>query len=237
MQPWPLGASDRFATGPAVSAGTAKGFTNLMGLSDGTRSLPAAVAAIPAGATIYVTGHSLGGTLAPVVALWMTELPNGLVPQVYCYAGMTPGNQAFADLFGPGTKLAGRVRRYSNTLDSVPYGWDRVMQTRDFYQPAPRGGALVEAAVSLLAYKLTEYGYAPIGEEIPLQGVLSDRAIGCEIVAFVIENLSQHLPDTYLSLLGAPPLPFMLGVGSVVGPRAHPTASAVGKKMLPVYFM
>ncbi len=237
MQPWPLGSRFGLSAGPMVSAGTADAFLNLIALSDGSQSLQTAIEAIPGKATVYVTGHSLGGTLAPVIALWMTSLANGLVPQVYCFAGMTPGNQPFADLFGPGSKLAGRVRRYTNTLDSVPYGWDRVMATRDFYQPAPRGGVLVEAAITLLAYKLTDYGYAPIGEEILLTGVPSPPKISCEIVAFVIENLSQHFPDTYLSLLGAPPLPFMLGIGSVVVPRGHPTAEAVSKKTMPVYFM
>jgi hypothetical protein len=237
MQPWPLGASDPADVGPRISQGTATGFTNIIELSNGAQSFAQAVAALPQNAIVYVTGHSLGGTLAPVIALWMTGLPNKtLLPTVYCFAGMTPGNQAFADLFGAGSKLAGRVTRYKNTLDSVPYGWDNVLATRSFYQPAPQGGLLVEGAIILLAAKLSDYGYAPIGEEIALPGNLSEQDISLQLIAFIIENLHQHLPDTYLTLLGAPLLPFQIGLGALVVPRASPMARQLIRHRVPVYF-
>jgi hypothetical protein len=237
MQPWPIGADDPEDLGPRISKGTASAFNNLIVLSDGTKTLQQAIEAIPSGARVYVTGHSLGGTLAPVIALWMTTLSNKLVANVYCFAGMTPGNAAFANLFGPGTALNGRVSRYSNTLDSVPYGWNDVLATRNFYEPGPSGGVVVEAAITLLALRLTEYGYTPIGTEVQLTGKLSPPATNCTLVSFVIENLSQHLPDTYLSLLGAPSLPFTIGFGSVVVPNDHPTAKRLGKTQMPVYYM
>lgn len=40
--------------------------------------------------------------------------------------------------------------------------------------------------------------------------------ISSELVAYVIENLHQHMPDTYLALLGAPALPFRIGFGPYV---------------------
>ncbi len=235
MQPWPIGAGP--GDGAMVSAGTAAAFGNIIALSNGTTTFQQALEAIPAGAKVTVTGHSLGGTLAPVIALWMTGLPNGLVPDVYCYAGMTPGNNAFANLFGPGTALDGKVTRYANTLDSVPYGWNDVLSTRGFYDPAPKGGMVYEAAIIGYAAALADYGYAPIGEEVTLEGQLFPSQIACDIVAFVIQNLRQHLPDTYLSLLGAPPLPFTLGFGSVVLPGGHPTISQLASNRLPVYYL
>jgi hypothetical protein len=219
MQPWP-GSPDA-----QVSGGTWTAFQNLLALSDGATTFTQAVAALPSGAKIYVTGHSLGGTLTPVLALWLTEQVSNFDIFAMPFAGMTPGNAAFAALFGPGTKLDGKVSRYNNSLDSVPYGWDRVLQTRNFFQPAPQGGLLIEAALLAQAVRLVPYGYTSIGEEIVLPGQVQPPEIDCTIVAFVIETLRQHMPDTYLTLLGAPELPFSILFGSIVKPGKTPAAA------------
>ena len=235
MHSWP-GATDSLAQ---VAGGTWAGFQRVLALMGAGQSLAQAIAALPATATVYVTGHSLGGTLAPVIGLWMSEQPGFAVPSVYAFAGMTPGNAAFAALFGPGTALAGRVWRYNNTLDTVGYGWDRVLDTRRFYQPAPSGGLLVEGAIVAMALRLMPYGYTGFGTIVDLPGVLSTPVIDCEFVAYLLENLHQHMPDTYLALLGAPPLPFSIGFGAVVAPRDSSAAVAapagVGRGV-PVYY-
>jgi len=228
MQPWPG------APGANVSGGTWAGFQNLLTLSNGANSFAQAVAALPDGAKLYVTGHSLGGTLTPVIALWLAELKRGFDITALPFAGMTPGNAAFAALFGPGTALDGRVTRYNNTLDTVPYGWDRVLETRNFYQPAPQGGLLVEGALAVMALKLVPYGYTSIGAEVPLPGEVLPIPIDCSIIAYVFENLYQHLPDTYLRLLGAPKLPFSLIFGSIIAPAGTEAIPMTGK--MPVYF-
>ncbi len=228
MQPWPG------APGANVSGGTWAGFQNLLTLSNGTTSFAQAVAALPDGAKLYVTGHSLGGTLTPVIALWLAEMGRGFDITACPFAGMTPGNAAFAALFGPGTALAGRVTRYNNTLDTVPYGWDRVLETKSFYQPAPQGGLLVEGALAVMALRLVPYGYTSIGAEVALPGVVLPIPIDCSIVAYVFENLHQHMPDTYLALLGAPKLPFSILFGTIIGPPGTETMPTGGK--MPVYF-
>ncbi|MGF3023972.1 lipase family protein [Methylobacterium aquaticum] len=222
MMAWPS------APGAAISAGTARALATLLALTDASgTTLEAAVAALPAGCALTVTGHSLGGTLAPVLALHLAESDRHRVPAATSYAGMTPGNQAFAALFGPGTSLDGRVRRVFNTLDTVSYGWDRVLETHSFYEPAPRGGPVVAAMLLVTQARLTAGGYdfAPVGEAVALDGVLRPPSVSCELVAYVLENLHQHMPDTYLALLGAPPLPFSIGFGTQVVPRSHPAAA------------
>jgi alpha-beta hydrolase superfamily lysophospholipase len=103
MVAWP-GAADA-----CISGGTATGLANLWALTDADGvALPAA---IPAGASLTVTGHSLGGTLAPVVALKLAEAAPGRAITAVSFAGMTPGDAGFAALFEPGTALDGKVRR------------------------------------------------------------------------------------------------------------------------------
>ncbi|KQT86914.1 lipase [Methylobacterium sp. Leaf466] len=228
-----------------VSAGTAKGLATLQGLTDAVgTTLAAAVGALPPQAALTVTGHSLGGTLAPVVALWLSGegLAGRLPPRpvsACSFAGMTPGNTAFAALFGPGTALDGRVTRCFNTLDTVAYGWDRVLATHDFYEPSPKGGAVVAAMLLATAARLAlgGYDYAPVGTPLSLTGTVRPPTIGCDLVAYVFENLHQHLPDTYLTLLGAPLLPFALGFGSVVLPRDHPQAERGPTPRWPTYHL
>ena len=212
---------------PMIGAGTATGLTKLLALTDGSGTgLTTTIDRLPPDAKITVTGHSLGGTLAPVLALHLSETFPARTIEAVSFAGMTPGNGPFADLFGPGSALEGRVRRVFNTLDTVAYGWDKVFETHTFYQPAPKGGVLVSAMLLASAARLAlgGYGYTAVGEPIPLEGVLRPVAIGCDLVAYVFENLHQHMPDTYLALLGAPPLPFSIVYGSIVLSRDHPAA-------------
>lgn len=214
MVAWPYPAD----ANALVSKGTWAAFQSVTGLMDtGGGSFVDAVAALPAGAKLFVTGHSLGGTLAPVVAQWARGLTSRPEVCVYTFAGMTPGNAAFADLVG------GATRRYYNDLDSVPYGWDAVLQTRDFYQPAPKGGTLYQDAIDDMARKLADYPFAAVGTPIRLAGTVDPPRIDIPFVSFLIENLRQHLPDTYLTLLGAPLLPFTIGFGATV---AETTGSA-----------
>lgn len=222
MQPWPHADT----ADASISAGSWAGFNGVKALSGAGRKLGDMLTAL-AGAELIVTGHSLGGTLAQVVGLWATTV-NAIPVAVYAYAGMTPGNRAFADLFGTGTRLAGRVWRYNNSLDTVGYGWDRVLETRNFYQPEPKGGLAVEAMLLAAAVRLASYGYTAIGEEVVLPGTVRPPTIDCNLVAYVIENLHQHLPDTYLALLGAPPLPFTIGFGAIVDQRSAPMTAAAG---------
>jgi hypothetical protein len=216
------------APGAKISGGTALGLAGLRALVDDNGvTLEAAVAALPPGVSLTVTGHSLGGTLAPVLALLLAETSPSRSIEVATFAGMTPGNKAFASLFGPRTKLDGRVRRIFNTIDSVGYGWDKVFATHDFFDPAPKGGPVVAAMLLATAARLDLGGYdfAPVGIAVPLQGVVSTPTIDCTLIAFVFETLHQHMPDTYLALLGAPPLPFSIGLANVVAARGHAAVS------------
>lgn len=215
-------------TDARIACGVHKGLENLLKLTDAEgRTLETAISTVPADKTLTVTGHSLGGTLTPVLALRLAETFAGRPIEATSYAGLTPGNGAFAALFSPGTALGGKVRRVYNSLDLVPYGWDRVDETYDFYQPGPKGGPLVSALLHATVARLESggYDYTGIGARVRLNGVLRRPVVPVEGVAYLCEMLHQHMPNTYLSLLGAPPLPFSILFGPMVVPRDHPNAA------------
>ena len=78
------------------------------------------------------TGHSLGGLLAPAMALWLVDyladakkrrgdLKAKLALDVYGYAAPTAGNRAFA------AYLESRLqnnKRFANDLDAATLAWD-----------------------------------------------------------------------------------------------------------------
>jgi triacylglycerol lipase len=78
--------------------------------------------------TLNVTGHSLGGALAPTFALYLNEkwptLTDIYKPEIltYAYAGPTAGNQKFVD---HSNKMMGdHCKRFENFLDVVTHFWN-----------------------------------------------------------------------------------------------------------------
>ena len=97
-------------------------------------------------ATIYVAGHSLGGALAPALALWLHDERDGdahrhypawdpdnhTTLQVFSFAGASPGNKNFSDYMHtrfPGDPGAAQptedgMKIVQNTLDVVPHAFN-----------------------------------------------------------------------------------------------------------------
>ncbi|MEV0278724.1 hypothetical protein AB0I22_20390 [Streptomyces sp. NPDC050610] len=95
---------------------------------------------------LTVTGHSLGGALAPALALWLRDTQR--VPVIGAQSGWdfrelakistlttanpTPGNRRFAQYVAQRLET---VRRYANHLDMVPKLWTNatIDEAKDFY--------------------------------------------------------------------------------------------------------
>jgi hypothetical protein len=76
---------------------------------------------------LYLTGHSLGGVIASILALFLEEKwsdktfkPDLLI---FSYAGPTTGNQQFASYYDQ--MIGERCLRYANDLDVVTRVWNR----------------------------------------------------------------------------------------------------------------
>jgi hypothetical protein len=99
-------------TNPCLSMGTALGAQAVLTTPpEAITKMPVRLGdflakVVPSGATLIITGHSLGGALSPAIALALFNDNNGPLKasdwgavKVMPTAGATPGNQGFADAF------------------------------------------------------------------------------------------------------------------------------------------
>ena len=210
-----------------IAAGTLVGLQTLQNLN-----FMAFVASLPADAGVYVTGHSLGGCLASVIApLVFNQLGAGRV-KVYTFAAPSPGDAGyqsyFTGLFGSDS-MAYRVH---DTLDAVPDAWTTLTTIEAYYQgfyDCPQD------LKDIINFGIREVGseYATVGNDQPLTGHIiwpfgEDRGrdeidpIGDAL--FLWQVAQQHSHINYLSLLGAeattPELARVKGIVSRIRRRA-----------------
>lgn len=208
--PWTHGD----APGATIARGTADGLRALLTCASGGLTLEAFLeraAADSPGASVVVTGHSLGGCLASVLAPYLRHRLPGVRVRPITFAAPTAGNAAFAahvDALFPGAP------RYYNRLDAVPMAWAGLEEMeRLFPPPGPRCPSAFRRTVRLVSGWLEKAGldYAHPGVGMELAGVPERRFVKTDrVAAFTMELVRQHHPDSYLALLDAPGLPFDL---------------------------
>ncbi len=150
MAPWPG------APGAMISAGANTGLGILQGMTSHGQSLTAflqeAVQGAGAAVDVVTCGHSLGGTLSPLLALSLAQQqgqPSGwdqsrrAVVSAVPSAGFSPGNLAFANYYE--SVLGLRTTRLWNRIDMVPssYNPDSVRHIPYLYYPYIVPNALV----------------------------------------------------------------------------------------------
>jgi triacylglycerol lipase len=193
--PWPYGVNTE-GRAPKVSLGTARGLQALQEMIP-QRKIPGA------GLTLYefiakqvaaqsekrltfsVTGHSLGGALAPTLALWLADTrktsdnpdsppwdPNGNAAiEVYSFAGPSPGNADFANYYN--SKLKETTRRVWNRLDVVPHGWTKAALARlpELYAPHIAPDIVMRLILRLTLWLSERGNYEHVlAESIALEG-------------------------------------------------------------------
>ena len=176
---------------------------------------------------VNVVGHSLAGSLAPTLALWLAETqgsfdvgsekpwdPNHTATVMsYSYGGPTQGDAHFAHWAEE--FMGERVFRFANSLDIVPHGWNKedLIQTPSLYgesvSPLPGFKAVVKLFHALTRNK----GYTHIHADQPaLKGTVNPRK-----TRFMEQMVYQHV-DAYFELMG---LSDCLNLESFFGPLAR----------------
>ncbi|MCP4654227.1 MAG: hypothetical protein GY856_02290 [bacterium] len=123
---------------------------------------------------VDVTGHSLGGVLAPTLTLWLADTrgqwdpKNKVALSVIAFAGPTAGNGAFASYSD--RRIGDTTHRVHNPFDIVPMAWNlsTLEAIPDVYQEggikAPEDVKLLLDAVVLL---VKESDYTQIRADAP----------------------------------------------------------------------
>ncbi len=200
-----------------VSYGAFTQLYNLCRASSGGQTLAAFLTSLPPDAPLLVTGHSLGGNLATVLAAWVSAQrgPDGGAPDantvIYTFAAPSAGNAAFAQAFNARFPQSWR---YWNSLDVVPHAWDTVLEIIGIYDsigiPTPLSitGAVVTMEGLLAASEAYYYSAYQqpneAGTELPGHPAVS--GIVADIWSWILEVAAQHGSSMYLNLLGAPPV-------------------------------
>jgi Lipase (class 3) len=195
-------------SGALVAGGTIDGLSDLAALTSDGVAFDTFVDSriVPSGADIFVTGHSLGGALATVLAPWLvyrlsqSNANNTVTP--YTYAAPTAGNATFASFY---TGLFQRSYRYYNAIDIVPKAWADLLSIKSLYSsPGPACPWELKDTIDLTLdwLKAVKVSYTqPNGAGENLPGMPSSTS------DFFTEALDQHDHNYYLKLLGAPPVP------------------------------
>ena len=198
-------------TVPPTAAETPSGYSPLPGAG---LTLAAYLASITNNGPINIsfTGHSLGGAIAPAMALWFKQAQGNVqIPQnsifypmpawdvnsvatISCVslAGATPGDKAFSDYFQQ--LLGNDYDRIFNTNDTVPYGFAGLAQLPALYLPTLPMTTAEQAALKGLEAKVTlaqttnGSDYTVLPNANPFTGALDSSC-----TSYAAEALYQHI--------------------------------------------
>ncbi len=189
-----------------VSQGTFDGMNDLLSLTDpitGQGIVDFLKASSPQ--YLYVTGHSLGGTLTPPMFAYLNDVlyGGGFVHNMayWSFAALTSGDQGFADYFNTLGNPA-FVGRLHNTLDIAPYCWWSLDNVQNVYKANGLSWGPPESdAIEDLFSEVSGAGYAHPSGDQALAGVFNGSFPTRDI--WVMQAMYQHHSTTYISLVDA----------------------------------
>jgi hypothetical protein len=193
-----------------VSQGTFNGMTDLLNLTDPNTGLSLVAFLTQAKPrNIYVTGHSLGGTLTPPMFAYInaTVYNGGTISNMalWSFAGLTPGGTGFNKYLNsiiPNNQ--GFLWRIQNSLDIAPFMWWSQSGVQKIYQPnglywGPLESDPIEDLFS--DANSAHIGYAQPQPGLLLPGKFDDSIIDANLWA--AQALHQHHSTTYQTLVNA----------------------------------
>jgi Lipase (class 3) len=178
---------------------------------------------------IFVTGHSLGGCLASVLAPSLAQqLGTANNFKVYTFAAPSAGNQDFASYYNrlfTEDAAASTAFRVFNDQDIVPESWATLLDIARKYTPAPACpdalNQIVERVAMHVGTTYKQVGSALNGSAVRLRGQVempTAPALSPDPAAalYFQEVDYQHATETYMQLLSAPAISTALATLSAV---------------------
>jgi len=202
---------------PRISQGIREAFGNLLLMRDHNGETAMEFLRRQSAAKLLVTGHSQGGCLATVMALYALEhlgIPVTPIP----FAGQTAGNKDFADIY---VGKFGDKARWFNEFDFIPMWWnyDTIADILAMYPGGPKAGSFTQALVEQ-ARKEAGHNYFQPGSGKALSGsqVYDERGV----FPFLDEIKAQHDASRVVS-----PAEHQVGARDIDAPRPRQICSRV----------
>jgi hypothetical protein len=196
-KPWPWGGAP---TGTAIACGTIDGVNRILAMRDDGAGMVDYLVGLGAVGAVTVTGHSLGGGLAHVLApLLATRVPPAQARYtLLSYAAPAIGSETFAAWIE--SSFGAAAGRYHNTLDIVPHAWAGLGWIARSYPGGPAMPPGLPDLVDGVRMLLADRGirYRQPGLDRTLVGTLTGGD------SWLAEAAHQHALDTYIGLLQKP---------------------------------
>lgn len=202
---------------------------------------------------IFVTGHSLGGAMATVIGLWMSDTasrwvlrPDKVNFKTYTFAAPTVGNQDFANYYNAQTdndQVQWQAFRVYNEQDAIPHAYQFLADIPEDGVPLSPWFALAELipAIATVQTALQDYKVAYVdvgstanGTVVPLNNNPPSTTYPptCTNPAASWSDFGcwvgyEHDHNLYLVLLGAATVPVAQAAVDVASIAATPLHSVV----------
>ncbi|MFE7133260.1 IPT/TIG domain-containing protein [Streptomyces sp. NPDC057638] len=198
------------------------------------QALAALLALAPAAPqpTVYVTGHSLGGAVATLLAThlqardWSPSEPRFAL---FTFAAPTAGLEDFASYVD--TVPWSAYGRYANAWDVVPLAWWNLTSAGSWFQDPPGPAATDEVLLLLKEIDTLRKGNLYVQPQATLPVLNGDyaahdgRLVRRTTADYLGQLAYQHANATYLALLGAPlltPGPVVTSLSTTTGDGGTP---------------
>lgn len=148
-------------------------------------------------ANLRVIGHSTGGALACLAALWIrfaVEPLHGLAVWPRTFGAPTPGNAVFAEAF---KRVFPQTTHFASTMDISPLTWSALglEKIMNLYPEKLRPSALEKGLLHVAKKEVQKLGYTQVHSQVMLNA--KPRAD----LAFQAQAKWQHQISQYMELL------------------------------------
>ncbi len=194
-----------------ISEGTFNGMSDLISLKDpGTNQRLVELLREQKFKYLYVTGHSLGGTLAPPLLAYLNAMLYGGKSirnmALWSFAGLTPGGSGFNDYFNsifPNNKEF--FWRIQNSLDIAPFLFCSKANVENIYDSHPhlKQDIFVKVVFDCLfdKAKAAQIGYAQPQKGQVIHGQFDKKIHDEGLFAWTHQVIHQHGTKTYKKLV------------------------------------